>query len=351
VASEDLTIRSKPIEIRRAVVSPAWGSEKVLTSDLWTYVDLWIRRNAKKTDALFYWNQAKEFYRASLGLPITASPLTLYYCFLNATKALLVAKKVHFQDQHGLTGGSDPGKTSLSKEKITLKGGGVLPSLINYYGESAPLETYSLKDMFYNMAFVHRAYCLSYEEKYLFFSLSASRYVKGVATTEGWLTANIEERFDDNRVLATLPQGFERDVGVADNVAIRKKARFRWYGDKARRGTNVDRLTTYHRQIRRNVTYIAGVGRWYLKRNLANASIIDRHAPTLIFASMHRLSELSRYDPSKLSRLLDTQRNWLLAEFIKTAPLQFLDEIACEMTGQEVHVPGIYAGSLPAPGS
>ncbi|WFU06321.1 YaaC family protein (plasmid) [Rhizobium sp. CB3171] len=73
---------------------------------------------------------------------------------------------------------------------------------------------------------------------------------------------------------------------------------------------------------------------------------IARFSPKPQRRHMHRLSELSRYDPLKLSKLLETQRNWLLAEFIKTAPIQFLDEIACELTGQEIFVPGIHAGNL-----
>ncbi|MGM4914918.1 YaaC family protein [Rhizobium sp. 768_B6_N1_8] len=347
MATDDLFLsKGKPLLMRRSVVAPDWNEEKVLTSDIWMYVDLWLRRNAGKTEAVFYWDQAREFYRASLNLPVTASPLTLYYCFLNATKALLSAKKIRFEDRHGLTGSSEAGKASIAKERVTLKGAGVLPSLIAYYGDAMTNDTYSLKDMLYNLAFVHRAYCLSYEEKYLFFSLDNCRYVRATDSTESWVTANLEDHFDDLRILATLTPGFEKDAGFADELVVRKKKRFRWKNGAAQQDNNLKRLTSYHGRLRRDITYIAGVGRWYLKRRLATATIIDRHAPTLIFASMHRLSELSRYDPLRLSKLLESQRNWLLAEFIKTAPIQFLDEIACELTGQEIFVPGIHSGSL-----
>ena len=345
MANEEIRFSRKTLVARRAVVSPAWRDEKVLTSDIWTYVDLWLRRNAKATDASFYWEQAKEFYKASLGLPVTASPLTLYYCFLNSTKALLAAKKITFSDWHGLTGQSLPGKASLSNEQISLRGAGVLPSLIAYYGESTPLETYSLKDMLRNMAFVQRAYCLSYTEPDLFFPVSECRYVKAIGSTEAWITADFEGRYDDDRILPTLPPGYERDAGF-DEPVIRKKKRFRWKPGKAERTKNFERLTSYHKVLRRDLTYVAGARRWYLKRRISNATIIDRHATTIIFASMHRLSELSRYDPLRLSRLLDGQRNWLIAEFIKSAPIQFLDELACEITGQEIDVPGIHSGNL-----
>jgi len=54
---------------------------------------------------------------------------------------------------------------------------------------------------------------------------------------------------------------------------------------------------------------------------------------------MHRLSELSRYEPITLSKHLNSQQNWLLSEFIKSAPYQFIHEIASEITGEESLVP------------
>jgi len=54
---------------------------------------------------------------------------------------------------------------------------------------------------------------------------------------------------------------------------------------------------------------------------------------------MHRFSELARYNPLRLKLLLDSQQNWLISEFIGSAPLQFLDEIATEITGQQLARP------------
>lgn len=344
MAHETIVIDRKPLLFRRSVIKPAWKDEKVLTSDLWMYVDLWIRRNAKGTDAQFFWEQARQFYRASLGLPITASPLTLYYCFLNATKALLHAKGIVFTDHHGVTGKKVATKASLSNEEVTLKTSGVLPAFVDYYGDQRN-GSYTLKELLGNMAFVHRAYCLSYSEPYHFFSLESPRYVKAIGADEAWISAELEARFDDKRVLATLPPGYQKNTKFEDALVIRKKKRFRWKSGGKNKTKNLQRLTEYHSKLRRDITYITGTDRWYLKRRHSTIVSIDRHTPTMIFAAMHRLSELSRYDPLRLSRILDTQRNWILAEFIKTSPTQFLDEIACEITGQEIHAPGIHGVS------
>ncbi|WP_323032363.1 YaaC family protein [Paracoccus sp. (in: a-proteobacteria)] len=344
MAHELIVIDRKPLQLRRAVISPAWKDEKVLTSDVWTYVDLWMRRNAKGSDAQFYWQQSREFYRASQGLPITASPLTLYYCFLNATKALLASKKIKFLDLHGVTGHKTASKASLSNERVVFKSGGVLPALISYYGD-AQNGNYTLKELLGNMSFVHRAYCLSYSEPYHFFSIFDPVYAKARGSSEAWVSFEMEPRFNDRRVLATLPPGYQKNPTFSDVLVIRRKKRFKWKSGPAERGANLTRLTEYHKKLRRNLTYVSGADRWYLKRRHSNLVSVDRHTPTLIFAAMHRLSELSRYDPIRLSRILDTQRNWILAEFVKSSPTQFLDEIACEITGQEIYAPGIHGGS------
>lgn len=79
---------------------------------------------------------------------------------------------------------------------------------------------------------------------------------------------------------------------------------------------------------------------WYIKREGIDG-VIPRNPMSLTFAGMHRLSELSRYEPVVLSKHLGSQHNWLLSEFIKNAPYQFIDHIASEITGEEFMSPGI----------
>jgi hypothetical protein len=74
---------------------------------------MWLKRHQQK-NAGFYWEQASSFFHASRNLPNTSSPLTLYYCFLNAVKALLVVRKVAFAELHGVSGETLLGKTSLA---------------------------------------------------------------------------------------------------------------------------------------------------------------------------------------------------------------------------------------------
>src|SRR5438552_8099060 len=101
MALEPVMIKSRVLRPQKAVHAAQFEMRTVLTTDPFNYVDLWLRRQ-HQNDALFYWRQAQAFYRASQNLPVGSSPLTLYYCFMNAAKALLSAKRVTFTPVHGV---------------------------------------------------------------------------------------------------------------------------------------------------------------------------------------------------------------------------------------------------------
>src|SRR5262245_36417909 len=99
MAVAPVKVRGREVGPHKSVVSPLLNSRNVLTNSPWTFVSLWLKRN-RKSRALFYWEQAEEFHRASVGLSLRSAPLLLYYCFMNAAKALLSAKNVSFNERH-----------------------------------------------------------------------------------------------------------------------------------------------------------------------------------------------------------------------------------------------------------
>lgn len=56
---------------------------------------------------------------------------------------------------------------------------------------------------------------------------------------------------------------------------------------------------------------------------------------------MHKLSELTRYNPSLLEKVFDSQMGWIINEFLENAPFQFIDKISSEITGQEIMIPAV----------
>jgi len=162
-----LKLKQREVGPHKAIIAPLLNSRTVLTNSPWTFVALWLQRN-HKPQALFYWEQAQQFHSASVGLPLRSAPLLLYYCFMNAVKALLVAKGVSFDEMHGISahprvvGGK---KKTFAGEGIKLHSKGVLPSLSMYYGELEPSKTHTLQELFFNMVFIHRTYCLTYSSQ------------------------------------------------------------------------------------------------------------------------------------------------------------------------------------------
>ena len=177
-------------------------------------------------------------------------------------------------------------------------------------------------------------------------ALSNVAYVRHPTQNKIWLAGEVEGLDADRRVLRYMPPGFEIDEGVDDRWIIRRKTRVTWF---QKRGASQDekdravaRLQEYHRKLRVDVVSIsAPKGLWYLKRRISSIPSINRYGLTLMLMGMHRLSELARYDPKGLSAHLSGSANWLLTEFIELAPSQFIDEMACEITGLEFRMPGV----------
>jgi len=255
----------------------------------------------------------------------------------------LVSKSIRFSDRHGVSGWTIGNRSALTNEKVKFKSAGILSSLCLYFDEPASNEQYSLYEMMYNMPFIHRAFNLTYKSPpELFIPIQNLRFVKKNNSTESWFCAEIcDKKYQSQHTLNKLPATFEKDNGITDKFIIRKKKRFRWHSGKANKTANLSRLTNYHRAVRKDIYCIQGRGRtWYIKRSVdIGQTIIERKTATLIFATLHKLSELSRYSPDKLNKHFTCFHNWVLNDFLELSLYQFIDTIASEITGNEFVIP------------
>jgi len=336
-----LHIAGKAVNLHGSLISADFRTQRVLCSDPWDFVALWLKRDHQK-DALFYWEQAKNFYIASQNLPPLSSPLTSYYCFLNATKALLTSKKQKFKETHGVGGRATDGHKSLANEVVDFQGGGILPSLCKYLEEPDNAgKDFTLKDILWQLPFIHRAFCLTYKgATELFLPLVHTCFLRKDGSQEAWFYAEIDKRYVNAHTKKVIEPGFElfKENGVYE---IRRKRRFKWSGRDIE--NSIKQFSRYHKQIRRRIIPIySPENRWYLKKSVEGHDKLNNSQLVLIFAAMHRLSELSRYDPLSLSGHFNVNHNWLLTEFIKTSPGQFVYGMASEITGLEFIEPSAY---------
>lgn len=347
---QTIQIGKSEVVLKKAHHNPNFTSKTILTDSTWSYVEIYLKQDKSKEaqEALFYWEQARNFYDASKSLSIVSSPLTIYYCFLNATKALLKYKKQNFNLKRGVTGRRKDGQFVLQNESLTIKPKGVLSGLCAYLGE--PIKntepTLTLKDIFYNLPFIHRAFQLtfsspSYPE--LFVPIINPRYVYDKFRKVGWFEAQLETEHSNNRTCGNLIGfGLDRKYDNKQFYVIRRNKTFKWNCIRNQpTPESLSSLICYHSKIRKQLRTIYGQNNlWYIKRTNLSTHIIDRSNLVLIFATMHRLSEMARYEPQALIKHLDKNHSWLLTEFINKSPLQFIDEISSEITGNDFRATG-----------
>lgn len=341
-----LVYNGRGVEFPRAITAPEFSRRTILDHDAFQFVELWLRRG-KQDEALFYWTQARSFFEASRVLDATASPLTSYYCMLNATKTLLKVKGITTNESHGVSGEAVSSRVRLANEESSIKRSGVLAGLSQYLKEPESNSTHSLDDILSNLPFIHRAYALTRNKTAeLFVRIHAPTYVRHPTENRVWFSAEVRGHEADRRVLRWMPRHFEIDEGHSDRTVIRMKKRVKWFprqgADSPTKDAAIARLRTHHQKLRLDIVSISANQRlWYIKRRLSTFNILHRYGLTLMLMAMHRLSELARYDPKGLSRHLSGKENWLLNEFVSLAPSQFIDEISSEITGLDFRIPGV----------
>lgn len=62
---KSIIINSKEISLLKPLTSADYESKTILTDSAWEYVELWLKRqkDAKSQEALFFWQQAKHFFK------------------------------------------------------------------------------------------------------------------------------------------------------------------------------------------------------------------------------------------------------------------------------------------------
>ena len=343
---KEITTNNKSCVLMKAIKNPKYGSKTVLTDSSWEYVALFLTRQSTpgSSDALFYWEQAHSFYLASQTLPDSASPLTSYYCILNATKALLRFKNVESSklNNHGISSvRTDSDNTNLKEAKTAIKGAGVLPELTRYFDCQLQPQHYSIFALLYNIPCVHRAYCITFRKPEIFVPISHPVFVKKDSSKEAWLKFRIDGSYANAKSLKHVPNKFEHDIGISSEYIMRMKKRFNWDIHDSIENRR-QKLSKYHTKTRKYIYYIYGESRlWYIKKDISdNSDLALVPSSVLIFCVFHWISELVRYDPKLFQKYMKSKQNWLINEFVKNGLNQFIDELSCEITGEDIMCTG-----------
>jgi hypothetical protein len=340
-----IRLNGRDVKPHKATTNPDLEARTVLTNSHWEYVSLWLRRS-KKMQALFYWQQAQVFAKAAEGMPVESAPLLWYYTFMNASKALLNAKGVPFDEHHGVRAHNMRGasrKITLSNEGVRIMTRGVAPALSHHLGELEASSTHSMEDLLFNLPCIHRTFCLTYrKQKDLFVPLTECKIQLDSHSSSAYFSARISEDFPAEYYISRLPASLILDSTASDGRTIRSVSSTQLLNPDAPTDGDIQAIATLLVSIRADLNYIAGAETlWYVKAIVSGPKRLERSPLTCTLVAMHRLSEICRYRPMQLSAFLSGQKNWLLTEFIRMAPQQFIDEIAAELTGQQFMIPNV----------
>lgn len=222
-----------------------------------------------------------------------------------------------------------------------------MPSLARYLVDTETTTTHTLQELLFNLPYVHRTYCLTYQgQSELFFPLRDCTYVFDSKTKEAFLSAKLSTHYSTKRFMKRLPPGLVQDPTDEKCSAIRSSARERIKRAIVTSNEDMANLISLNRVIRQDLSYINGVQTlWYAKATVAGPARLNRSPLTMALAAMHRLSEICRYRPLQLDKFLSGQRNWLLSEFVNMAPAQYIDGIASEITGHQFMLPNVRPAS------
>ncbi len=334
----------------KAAIAPDFFSSAVLTNSVWDYVNLLLRQmpdGDRRREAVAFWKQSRELYLASATLSNIAKPLTLYYSFLNAAKCLLVVKNVAHSDSHGVGRGDSGASVALGSEKLLFTARGIFGALSAYMGDPATAEDVSLRAALANIPWIHRAFTLTYKCGDLYIPIDDPHFTYPEGTQNVRVVFRIYKRYRRLATKRTLPQGWRIPRREVDHGVLIERNRYvqlSLCGEHERLSEDDTlKLVHYHKRIRRDLDFIMGPNTlWYLKKR-THSLRLDRSSLVLAFASMHKLSELARYEPARLRKHFDAKHNWLLSEFLALAPNQFFDQIASEITGHQFMVTGFDA--------
>lgn len=367
--------KGKSLRMIKSYTFQDFRKHTVLTDETFTFVDFYFSTrqktmkykqelikerhgNANKFHYKFYWEQSQEFYKAAKQLPIQSSPLASYYSMLNAVKALIAYRTEYIDDfindfaAHGLNEdnsnaniGDDLNTISIKRKGFGIFGrfGTIMDS--DFDDQWAAGSCYTIEQLLYNLPFVHRAYVMTYDKRStkineLFVPLIAGTSPEFHKGNDGraYLTFKLDPEYFPpssttvpQNVLSTFTEDFEL---IGERGFFFKSIS----GAKWNRGSVSNELKALTKELRKQFLYIKSARRlWYLKRQrLRNREVLNVNSMTIILAAMHRFSEIVRYKPEQLNRLMHSKENWLIHEFLTLALDQFIDEIAAEITGQEI---------------
>jgi hypothetical protein len=329
--------------------------DSIRTSDAWSLLNYTIRvgkdrstrqplNKDQRTYLLDVLEQAEYFYKTAQTAPIKSQPLLYYYSFMNLAKIAINLNRFVGNNRKYIHGISEniQAKSTLANSKITLwgsKGGKVsnsealiklledpLPPYVLKKATPAPSCEISVLDLMRDCIGVHRTYSETYNTSEHFYRLSD---IKCYSKRNRLFFDAIVENCDDTLMASLNANGYSISKD-ADSV-------FHFNVDSYVKTTPSPTIAEWHSLA----VKIRSYGLWSYTNGEEYKLFISPTAqklssPSIIYHAMFFFGSITRYHPDLFDSMLSAKEYWLVSEFLKTQPQQFLYYILSYINGTRV---------------
>ena len=315
--------------------------DQIRVSDLWAFWQYIIGRYVKKYsgDRRFLQTlieQSRYFYEAAEKAPIKSQPLLFYYSFLNLVKVVINVNALNIygatvEYNHGVEPVGVVPKAKLKDIKVKVKSlmpshpkpnqplsvdyqfmrqmGDVFPSVMPY--------EISVDSMLKACIGIHRTYCETNNCKETFFKVDNL-----VLNTIGHnFLARYEVLKCDDALMAQLQAAGYIVVKEQDENG---KDRYYWEESTYMLSTKPTKSDYYSLSFK-----MKGKGLWYFTdgnkyKKYVSTEPLHISTESIIYNLMFFFGSITRYHPYLFDEMLTEQQMWIVSEFLKTQPKQFL---------------------------
>lgn len=335
--------------------------DRIRVSDLWAFWQYIIGRyvnkyKGEKEFLLTLLEQAKYFYEAAEKAPIKSQPLLYYYSFLNLVKVVINVNSTNTYGTsctyfHGVESGPIRKTDKLHDLYIQIKSltspssrtsqAGVNSNLSVAYRfmcqmddvlNCPPPVRFNIVEMLKGCIGIHRTFAETNNDKETYIKLGNYKLLR-----EGKnLFCKYEVLKCDEIIFNDLLAAGYNIVQETDEAG---QTQFFWIEEITMSSYNVTKVDYYNlaKKLREKGIWYYTDGSEY--RTYISTDPLHISTESIIYNLMFFFGSITRYHPYLFDRLLTEKQMWLISEFLRTQPMQFLHVVTSRTIGSAVLKP------------
>jgi hypothetical protein len=326
---------------------------RIITADVWAYFKYVITDRLKKDHRIManaFLEQSFEFYEAAKNPRLSTRPVLYYYASLNLAKVFLIIKHISLPPavKHGLTDPKTNQRKSMHFSVQSVKflpcktdHSIIFPELVKALGHNIINNTtIKVISLMRQIPGIHRTFCTITGQSPCFLPIKQFSLVKSPKSEIIVRVILDKNNTDVPIVLKNIRSrnSFKNNF-IQVKVEKEKEKEEIWFETAKKQGRGSKRFIA----IKEHAKEISKAGIWGILTNNGWRYYLSCLRPSeimpplaSIYATMFYLGSITRYKPYDFDKILAGRYSWLMSEFVRTQPAQFLYGIAGHVAGTDV---------------